>query len=163
MKDFDLYDDRSQSLRYIDRYPKSSRALRKSRSSRGRSRSLNSPDPLAGPPDRSTSRRQRQPRPRPVDQGDRRISTKTGSPLKGALVELWQANSAGKYIHEMDNHKAPVDSNFTGQGRLVTNEEGEYDSSPSNPAPIRCLNPVGGGVRRTSIFRFTACLGWTAT
>jgi protocatechuate 3,4-dioxygenase beta subunit len=55
-----------------------------------------------------------------------RVTDEDGSPMAGALVELWQANSAGKYIHEMDRHNAPIDPNFTGQDRLVTDAEGNY-------------------------------------
>jgi protocatechuate 3,4-dioxygenase beta subunit len=49
-----------------------------------------------------------------------------GSPIAGALVEIWQANSCGKYIHELDRFDAPLDPNFTGQGRLITDSEGRY-------------------------------------
>jgi protocatechuate 3,4-dioxygenase beta subunit len=49
-----------------------------------------------------------------------------GAPIAGAVIEIWQANSAGKYIHEMDSHDAPIDPNFTGLGRLVTDAEGQY-------------------------------------
>src|SRR5262252_828037 len=55
-----------------------------------------------------------------------RITDEDGRPMAGCVLELWQANSAGKYIHEIDLHKAPLDPNFTGQARLVTNKEGEY-------------------------------------
>jgi protocatechuate 3,4-dioxygenase beta subunit len=49
-----------------------------------------------------------------------------GAPLAGAVVEVWQANSAGKYVHELDRHAAPIDPNFTGLGRIVTGAEGQY-------------------------------------
>jgi protocatechuate 3,4-dioxygenase beta subunit len=49
-----------------------------------------------------------------------------GAPLAGSMIEIWQANSAGKYIHEMDRHEAPIDPNFTGLGRFVTDAEGRY-------------------------------------
>jgi protocatechuate 3,4-dioxygenase beta subunit len=55
-----------------------------------------------------------------------RVTGEDGSPLAGVVIELWQANAAGKYIHEMDRHQAPIDSNFTGLGRLVTGADGEY-------------------------------------
>ena len=55
-----------------------------------------------------------------------RVTDEDGSPIPGAVVELWQANSAGKYVHEMDRHIAPVDPHFSGQGRLVTDEDGQY-------------------------------------
>lgn len=55
-----------------------------------------------------------------------RVTDEDGSPITNAVVELWQANSAGRYIHEMDRTDAPIDPNFTGQGRLVTGPDGEF-------------------------------------
>ena len=55
-----------------------------------------------------------------------RVMDEDGAPLGGAMVEIWQANSAGKYVHEMDRHEAPVDPNFIGEGRFVTDAEGRY-------------------------------------
>src|SRR5713101_790067 len=55
-----------------------------------------------------------------------RVMDEDGSPIAGAVIELWQANAAGKYIHELDRHEAPVDPNFTGLGRLVTDRQGQY-------------------------------------
>src|SRR3984957_9818324 len=55
-----------------------------------------------------------------------RVVGEDGAPLAGSMVEIWQANSAGKYVHEMDRHEAPVDPNFTGLGRFVTDQEGRY-------------------------------------
>ena len=55
-----------------------------------------------------------------------RVTDEDGSPIRNAVVELWQANSAGRYIHEMDRTDSPVDPNFTGQGRLVTDPDGEF-------------------------------------
>ena len=47
-------------------------------------------------------------------------------PVEGALVEIWQANAAGRYIHAKDQWDAPHDPNFTGAGRVVTDAEGRY-------------------------------------
>jgi protocatechuate 3,4-dioxygenase beta subunit len=47
-------------------------------------------------------------------------------PVRRSLVELWQANSAGRYRHEIDRHPAPIDPNFSGAGRCVTDDEGRY-------------------------------------
>jgi protocatechuate 3,4-dioxygenase beta subunit len=47
-------------------------------------------------------------------------------PVPGTLIELWQANSAGRYRHEVDAHPAPVDPNFSGAGRCITDNEGRY-------------------------------------
>ncbi len=55
-----------------------------------------------------------------------RVMDEDGAPLAGAVIEIWQANSAGKYVHELDRHQAPIDPNFTGLGRIVTGSEGEY-------------------------------------
>jgi protocatechuate 3,4-dioxygenase beta subunit len=49
-----------------------------------------------------------------------------GRPVPNTIVEIWQANAAGRYIHSKDNWNAPLDPNFTGAGRVVTEEEGRY-------------------------------------
>ncbi|MGW7480413.1 protocatechuate 3,4-dioxygenase subunit beta [Nonomuraea muscovyensis] len=55
-----------------------------------------------------------------------RVLDDTGRPLRGTLLELWQANSAGRYAHDLDRHPAPLDPNFTGAGRCLTDDEGRY-------------------------------------
>ncbi|WP_433517849.1 protocatechuate 3,4-dioxygenase subunit beta [Nonomuraea sp. CA-143628] len=55
-----------------------------------------------------------------------RILDSAGKPVRGTLVELWQANAAGRYAHELDQHPAPLDPNFTGAGRCLTDEDGRY-------------------------------------
>lgn len=62
-----------------------------------------------------------------------RVVDEDGAPLGGSMVEIWQANSAGKYIHEMDRHEAPIDPNFTGLGRFVTDAEGRYQFRSIKP------------------------------
>lgn len=47
-------------------------------------------------------------------------------PVRGALLEIWQANACGRYVHALDRHDAPLDPNFTGAGRVLTNDRGEY-------------------------------------
>jgi protocatechuate 3,4-dioxygenase beta subunit len=47
-------------------------------------------------------------------------------PVRNTLVEVWQANSAGRYLHAVDRHPAPLDPNFTGAGRCLTDDEGNY-------------------------------------
>ncbi|HWG65351.1 MAG TPA: protocatechuate 3,4-dioxygenase subunit beta [Streptosporangiaceae bacterium] len=47
-------------------------------------------------------------------------------PVTGTLIEIWQANSAGRYAHRVDSHPAPLDPNFSGVGRCVTDAEGRY-------------------------------------
>ncbi len=55
-----------------------------------------------------------------------RVVDDSGHPVRRALVEVWQANAAGRYIHKLDQHDAPVDPNFTGAGRVLTDDEGRY-------------------------------------
>ncbi|NKC12011.1 MAG: protocatechuate 3,4-dioxygenase subunit beta [Gammaproteobacteria bacterium] len=47
-------------------------------------------------------------------------------PVAGALIELWQANAAGRYVHSSDAHDAPLDPNFFGAGKAVTDAHGHY-------------------------------------
>jgi protocatechuate 3,4-dioxygenase beta subunit len=55
-----------------------------------------------------------------------RLLDEDGRPVRHAMVELWQANAAGRYDHPGDTHDAPLDPNFSGQGRVFTNAEGWY-------------------------------------
>jgi protocatechuate 3,4-dioxygenase beta subunit len=49
-----------------------------------------------------------------------------GRPISGTLVEVWQANAGGRYRHDADRHPAPLDPNFSGAGRCVTDGEGRW-------------------------------------
>jgi protocatechuate 3,4-dioxygenase beta subunit len=55
-----------------------------------------------------------------------RVLDGDGRPVAGQLVEIWQANSSGRYIHKRDQHPAPLDPNFTGVGRCITGADGSY-------------------------------------
>jgi protocatechuate 3,4-dioxygenase, beta subunit len=55
-----------------------------------------------------------------------RVLDENGRPIPRALIEIWQANAAGRYNHRVDEHDAPVDPNFTGAGRVLTDEAGRY-------------------------------------
>lgn len=55
-----------------------------------------------------------------------RVLDDRGRPVRGALVEIWQANAAGRYIHKVDQHDAPLDPNFLGAGRCLTDDQGRY-------------------------------------
>jgi protocatechuate 3,4-dioxygenase beta subunit len=55
-----------------------------------------------------------------------RVLGSDGKPLRGQLVEIWQANAAGRYHHTVDTHQAPLDPNFTGGGRCLTDADGSY-------------------------------------
>lgn len=54
------------------------------------------------------------------------ISDEDGRPIPGTMIEIWLANAAGRYHHERDQHDAPLDPNFTGMGRVFTDEQGRY-------------------------------------
>jgi protocatechuate 3,4-dioxygenase, beta subunit len=55
-----------------------------------------------------------------------RVLDTDGRPVPRTLVEVWQANAAGRYRHDGDRHPAPLDPNFTGAGRCLTDGEGRY-------------------------------------
>jgi protocatechuate 3,4-dioxygenase beta subunit len=55
-----------------------------------------------------------------------RVLDGDGRPVSNALIEIWQANAAGRYAHQVDRHPAPLDPNFTGAGRCVTDDTGRY-------------------------------------
>lgn len=55
-----------------------------------------------------------------------RVLDENGRGVSQALVEIWQANAAGRYIHKVDQHAAPLDPNFVGGGRVVTDAQGRY-------------------------------------
>jgi protocatechuate 3,4-dioxygenase beta subunit len=55
-----------------------------------------------------------------------RVLDEDGRPVPHTLVEIWQANASGRYVHIVDQHPAPLDPNFTGAGRALTDAEGRY-------------------------------------
>ncbi len=55
-----------------------------------------------------------------------RVVDCAGRPLRDTLVELWQANAAGRYAHPSDTHDAPLDPHFSGAGRTLTDADGRY-------------------------------------
>ena len=62
-----------------------------------------------------------------------RVLDEDGRPLPGTLIEIWQANAAGRYAHDGDRHDAPIDPNFMGTGRCVTDEDGRYRFTTIRP------------------------------
>jgi protocatechuate 3,4-dioxygenase, beta subunit len=62
-----------------------------------------------------------------------RVVDRDGRPIRNTLVEVWQANAAGRYIHVVDQHPAPLDPNFTGAGRCLTDDEGRYRFTTIKP------------------------------
>ncbi len=55
-----------------------------------------------------------------------RVLEDDGRPVANTLVEIWQANAAGRYLHNGDDHRAPLDPNFSGAGRTLTDAQGNY-------------------------------------
>ncbi|MCW2240241.1 protocatechuate 3,4-dioxygenase subunit beta [Azospirillum canadense] len=55
-----------------------------------------------------------------------RVLDEDGRPVPNTLLEVWQANSVGRYVHKWDQHDAPLDPNFFGAGRCATDENGRY-------------------------------------
>ena len=55
-----------------------------------------------------------------------RVVDEDGRPISNTLVEIWQANAAGRYLHKNDQHAAPLDPNFSGEGQTLTDEDGRY-------------------------------------
>jgi protocatechuate 3,4-dioxygenase beta subunit len=55
-----------------------------------------------------------------------RVLDEDGRPVPKTLIEIWQANACGRYIHPRDQHDAPLDPNFTGAGRVMTDDDGRY-------------------------------------
>jgi protocatechuate 3,4-dioxygenase beta subunit len=62
-----------------------------------------------------------------------RVLGEDGRPIRGALVEVWQANAAGRYRHEVDRHPAPLDPSFSGAGRCLTDADGRYTFTTIKP------------------------------
>ena len=62
-----------------------------------------------------------------------RVTDEDGRPLRHSLMEVWQANAAGRYVHKVDQHDAPLDPNFLGAGRCLTDEQGRYRFTTIKP------------------------------
>lgn len=69
-----------------------------------------------------------------------RVLDGDGRPVANTLVEIWQANAAGRYADEADHHPAPLDPNFTGAGRCVTDAMGRYRFVTIKPGPYPWRN-----------------------
>jgi len=69
-----------------------------------------------------------------------RVLDEAERPIPNTLIEIWQANAAGRYHHEIDQHRAPLDPNFSGAGRCLTNEKGEYRFVTIKPGAYPWLN-----------------------
>src|SRR5215472_12119806 len=69
-----------------------------------------------------------------------RVLDSDGRPVPSTLVEIWQANSAGRYRHQVDDHPAPLDPNFDGGGRCITDSRGQYRFVTIKPGPYQWQN-----------------------
>lgn len=69
-----------------------------------------------------------------------RVLDGEGRPVRRQLVEIWQANASGRYIHQGDQHPAPLDPNFTGAGRCLTDDDGCYRFTTIKPGPYPWRN-----------------------
>ncbi|MFF9336525.1 protocatechuate 3,4-dioxygenase subunit beta [Streptomyces albogriseolus] len=72
-----------------------------------------------------------------------RLLDRDGRPVRGQLMEIWQANAAGRYAHQRERHDAPLDPNFTGVGRTLTDAEGHYRFTTIRPGPYPWRNHQG--------------------
>jgi protocatechuate 3,4-dioxygenase beta subunit len=64
-----------------------------------------------------------------------RVMDEDGQPVRNSLVEVWQCNSAGRYWHARDQHDAPLDPNFYGLGKMLTDDDGRYRFVTIKPGP----------------------------
>lgn len=71
-----------------------------------------------------------------------KVQDETGQPVPNTLVEFWQANAGGRYRHKADTYIAPIDPNFGGCGRALTDAEGNYHFRTIKPGPYPFRNHV---------------------
>jgi len=71
-----------------------------------------------------------------------RVLDERGKPLPGALLEFWQANAGGRYRHKKETYLAPLDPNFGGCGRTITDSQGGYSFRTIKPGPYPWPNGV---------------------
>ena len=64
-----------------------------------------------------------------------RVFDEDGKPVRNSLVEVWQCNAAGRYWHKKDQHDAPLDPNFYGLGKMLTDAHGRYRFITIKPGP----------------------------
>ncbi len=62
-----------------------------------------------------------------------RVVDEDGKPVRESLIEVWQCNAAGRYAHAKDDHDAPLDPNFFGYGKLITDDDGRYKFKTIKP------------------------------
>src|SRR5258706_4387348 len=82
-----------------------------------------------------------------------RVLDEDGAPVGGAVVEIWQANGAGRYAHPNDDEHAPLDANFYGAARVVTDETGAFELRTVKPGAYPV--PTGDGWWRPPHIHFS--------
>ncbi|EBA14035.1 protocatechuate 3,4-dioxygenase subunit beta [Roseobacter sp. CCS2] len=81
------------------------------------------------------------------------LRDENGRPVPGKLIEVWQANAGGRYRHVNDGYLAPLDANFGGCGRCLTDEQGHYSFRTILPGPYPW--PNGGNDWRPAHIHFS--------
>ena len=69
-----------------------------------------------------------------------RVLDENARPIPDTLVEIWQANAAGRYAHDADRHRAPLDPHFCGVGRVMTGRDGAYRFTTIKPGAYPWAN-----------------------
>ncbi|HTX03225.1 MAG TPA: protocatechuate 3,4-dioxygenase subunit beta [Candidatus Acidoferrales bacterium] len=69
-----------------------------------------------------------------------RVLDEHGTPVRQTLVEVWQANAAGRYRHDSDQHHAPLDPHFAGTGHALTDDDGGFRFLTIKPGPYPWAN-----------------------
>ena len=70
-----------------------------------------------------------------------RVLDEDARPVPETLVEIWQANAAGRYAHAQDTHDAPLDPHFSGAGRVLTDAEGRFRFTTVKPGGVSLGEP----------------------
>ncbi|MEL7091582.1 MAG: protocatechuate 3,4-dioxygenase subunit beta [Pseudomonadota bacterium] len=84
-----------------------------------------------------------------------RVLDENARPVPGALIECWQANAGGRYRHVNDTYLAPLDPNFCGCGRTITDDDGAYRFRTVQPGPYPW--PNGPNTWRPAHIHFSVC------
>lgn len=84
-----------------------------------------------------------------------RITDSDGNAVRHTLVEIWQCNAAGGYIDSLDQSGFPLDPNFFGAGRCVTDHNGYYRFTTIRPGPYPAMFRDGGRAWRASHIHFS--------
>lgn len=82
-----------------------------------------------------------------------RVCDQYGKPIPHTLVEMWQANAGGRYRHKKDSYLAPIDPNFGGVGRALTDRDGNYSFRTVKPGPYPWRNGPNDWARSGSMNR----------